>query len=36
MMRVARDPGTQEGLRLLSVFGKHLSNSMREQHRNNG
>jgi uncharacterized protein YjgD (DUF1641 family) len=36
MMRVARDPGTQEGLRLLSVFGKHLSNSMREQHRRGG
>jgi uncharacterized protein YjgD (DUF1641 family) len=34
MMRVARDPGTQEGLRLLSVIGKHLSHSMREQHRN--
>lgn len=33
MLRVARDPGTQEGLRLLSVFGKHLSHSMREQHR---
>jgi hypothetical protein len=36
MMRVARDPGTQEGLRLLSVFGKHLSHSMREQHRRGG
>lgn len=36
MMRVARDPGTQEGLRLLSVFGKHLSHSMREQHRQGG
>lgn len=36
MMRVARDPGTQEGLRLLSVFGKHLSHSMREQHRKGG
>jgi len=36
MMRVARDPGTQEGLRLLSVFGKHLINSMREQHRRGG
>lgn len=36
MMRVARDPGTQEGLRLLSVFGKHLSHSMREQHRHGG
>lgn len=36
MLRVARDPGTQEGLRLLSVFGKHLSHSMREQHRKGG
>jgi uncharacterized protein YjgD (DUF1641 family) len=36
MLRVARDPGTQEGLRLLSVFGKHLSHSMREQHRRGG
>lgn len=36
MMRVARDPGTQEGLRLLSVFGRHLSHSMREQHRHGG
>ena len=33
LMRVVRDPGTQEGLRLLSVIGKHLSHSMREQHR---
>jgi uncharacterized protein YjgD (DUF1641 family) len=36
MLRVARDPGTQEGLRLLSVFGKHLSHGMREQHRRGG
>ena len=33
MLRVARDPGTQEGIRLLSVFGKHLSDSLRERHR---
>lgn len=32
MMRVMRDPGTQEGIRLLSVVGKHLSESLREQH----
>lgn len=36
MLRVARDPGTQEGLRLLSVIGKHLSLSLREQHRRGG
>ncbi len=36
MLRVMRDPGTQEGLRLLSVVGKHLSHNMREQHRQGG
>lgn len=36
MLRVVRDPGTQEGIRLLSVFGKHLSRSLREQHRQGG
>lgn len=36
MMRVVRDPGTQEGIRLLSVFGKHLSHSLRQQHRQGG
>lgn len=33
MLRAARDPGAQEGIRLLSVLGKHLSDSLREQHR---
>lgn len=32
MLRVARDPGTQEAMQLISMFGKHLSQSMREQH----
>ncbi|MHB1186138.1 helical membrane plugin domain-containing protein [Thiobacillus sp.] len=36
MLRVIRDPGTQEGIRLLSVVGKHLSHSLREQHRHGG
>lgn len=36
MLRVARDPGTQEGVRLLSVIGKHLSKSLREQHHRGG
>lgn len=36
MLRVVRDPGTQEGVRLLSVIGKHLSHSLREQHRRGG
>jgi hypothetical protein len=33
MMRIFRDPGTLEGLRLLSIFGNHLSHGLREQHR---
>lgn len=36
MMRVARDPGVQEGLRLMSVIGKHMSHSLREQHSRDG
>lgn len=36
MMRVMRDPGTQEGMRLMSVFGKYLSQSLRDQHRRGG
>ncbi len=36
MVRVARDPGTQEALRLLAVFGQHLSKSLREQHHRGG
>ena len=36
MLRVARDPGTQEGVRLLATLGKHLSHSLREQHRRGG
>jgi len=32
MLRLAREPGTQEGLRLLSLIGEHLSESMRELH----
>lgn len=36
MMRVVRDPGVQEGIRLMSVIGKHMSHSLREQHRQGG
>jgi len=36
MLRLAREPGTQEGLRLLSLIGEHLSKSMRELHRRGG
>lgn len=35
-LRVLRDPGTLEGLRLLSLIGKHLSDSLREQHHRGG
>jgi len=33
MLRLARDPGTQEGLRSLSLLGKYMDESMRELHR---
>ncbi len=33
ILRLACDPGTQEGLRLVSLIGRHLSESMREMHR---
>lgn len=33
MLRIARQPGTQEGLRMLSLLGEHLSESMRKLHR---
>lgn len=35
-LRVVRDPGILEGMRLLSLIGKHLSDSLREQHRRGG
>jgi uncharacterized protein YjgD (DUF1641 family) len=35
-LRVMRDPGILEGLRLMSLIGKHLSNSLREQHHRGG
>lgn len=35
-LRVMTDPATLEGLRLLSVWGDHLSKSLREQHRRGG
>lgn len=31
-----REPGTMEGLRVLSLFGKHLSESLRELHHRGG
>lgn len=36
MMLLAREPGTQEGLRMLSILGQHLSESMRELHHRGG
>lgn len=36
ILRLAREPGMQEGLRLLSLFGQHLQESMRELRQNNG
>ncbi|HPE79409.1 MAG: hypothetical protein R3E46_07645 [Sedimenticolaceae bacterium] len=36
MLKLAREPGTQEGLRLLSLIGARLSDNMREMHRRGG
>ena len=33
MLKLASDPGTQEGLRSLSLLGKYMDESMRELHR---
>jgi len=36
MMRLASEPGTQEGLKSLSLLGKYMSESIRELHRHGG
>lgn len=36
LSRVVREPGTQEGLRFVAALGKHMSRSLREQHRHGG
>lgn len=36
LLKLARDPGTQEGLRLVSLIGEHLSEGMRDIHRRGG
>ena len=36
MYKLACQPGTQEGLRLVSLIGQHLSDSMRDLHRRGG
>lgn len=33
LWHLARQPGTQEGLRLLALFGHYLNDSLRELHR---
>ncbi|MGD2118656.1 MAG: hypothetical protein PVG66_09865 [Chromatiales bacterium] len=33
LTRVMLEPGTQEGLRFVAALGKHISHSLREQHR---
>ncbi len=36
MLQLARKPGTQEGLRMLSLFSQHLNESLRERQRRGG
>lgn len=36
MLQLAREPGTQEGLRSVSILGKYWSESLRELHRKSG
>jgi uncharacterized protein YjgD (DUF1641 family) len=36
LLRLASQPGTQEGLRSLSLLGQHWSASLRELHRRGG
>jgi uncharacterized protein YjgD (DUF1641 family) len=36
LLRLAREPGTQEGLRSLSLLGKYWGEGLRELHRRGG
>lgn len=36
MWRLAREPGTQEGLRALSLLGKYWNDALRDLHRRGG
>lgn len=36
LYKLASNPGTQEGLRLVSMIGEHLSEGMRDIHRRGG
>ncbi|NQV84704.1 MAG: hypothetical protein HQ494_12895 [Rhodospirillales bacterium] len=36
MMNLASQPGTQEGLRAMSILGQHWNDSLRQMHRDGG
>lgn len=36
LLRLAREPGTQEGIRALSLLGKYWNDSLRDLHRTGG
>lgn len=36
LLQLAREPGTQEGVRALSLLGQHWNDSLRELHRRDG
>jgi uncharacterized protein YjgD (DUF1641 family) len=36
LLRLAREPGTQEGIRALSLLGRYWNDSLRELHRRGG
>lgn len=36
LLRLAREPGTQEGIRALSLLGQYWNDSLRELHRRGG
>ena len=36
LLQLAREPGTQEGIRALSLLGKYWNESLRELHRRGG
>jgi uncharacterized protein YjgD (DUF1641 family) len=36
LLQLAREPGTQEGVRALSLLGKYWNDSLRELHRHGG
>ena len=36
LLKMISEPGTQEGLRMMSLIGEHLSESLREIHKRGG